>query len=784
MIRNKIALPFVIVGALPVPLACSAAALAQPQPTGPVNGGVAPAIAAAAQDSSGGMSATDAASPQKVAPENAAVTQGAIGDIVVTAERREQSVQKAAATIQVIGTEQIRSAGLSTPGDLTKLTTGLNLSFGGSNTQIFIRGVGDFSYSPQDNPGVAFNVDGIYVGRPNGVAGNFYDVARLEVLKGPQGTLYGRNANGGSINLITNEPKLNSRTLNLDIEGGNYDLIHTSGAVNLPIGTDAAIRGAFNIAHRNGYLSDGTDDDIQQDGRLRFKWEPNSNITLHLNADYSHIGGKGAGYTYLPRRPGSSPWESVTEPEANAYRASALPLGPLINTAEPVSSLNNKFYNFSGQLDWKFDFATLTVIPAYRHVQVDSVTIPSFRIDDHTTGDQKSLETRLGNSTPLFTWVIGAFLYNERDDNADDVTESPLLQQVTVTLHPRTTAYAGFGQTTVTVLDGLRLIGGARYTYEKRKLTGQYINQSPITGGPNDVLEDFTGKKNFSGVTYKAGVEYDVAPRSLLFFTVSTGFKSGGLGQTVAPLNVYKPEKLRAFEIGSKNRFFDDHLQLNLGAYHWHYTGIQDSRTAFDPLGVVNFLVFNAGSATIYGATADIVYQPSAADQFSLSAEYAHSRYDSFNFEVPAFVFNPASTGCSFSGPFPATPAPVIRGNCKGFEVARVPKWTGIAGYDHVFTLPASDTIKLGGTAKFSSARWLGADFTPAERGRGYVVFDAELTYTSPGRNLSVGAFARNLTNKAYYLGGQQQPFVGGLFEANIAPPRTYGLRASLKFGS
>lgn len=187
-------------------------------------------------------------------------------------------------------------------------------------------------------------------------------MARLEVLKGPQGTLYGRDANGGSINLITNEPKLNSRTLNLDIEGGNYNLIHTSGAISLPMGTDAAIRGAFDIAHRDGYLSDGTDDDIQQNARLRFEGQPNSDVTLHLNADYSHIDGKGAGFTCLPRRPGASPWEAVTAPEANAYRASILPLGPMINTSAPISSLHNKFYNFSGQLDWRFDFATLTVI--------------------------------------------------------------------------------------------------------------------------------------------------------------------------------------------------------------------------------------------------------------------------------------------------------------------------------------------------------------------------------------------------------------------------------------
>jgi len=717
------------------------------------------------------------------AAAGAEATAGGLEEIVVTAERRSENLQKVPATIQVVTADQIANAGLSTPADLTTLTSGMNMSFGGSNTQIFIRGVGDFSYSPQDSPGVAFNVDGIYVGTPAGVAGNFYDIARIEVLKGPQGTLYGRNANGGSINVITNAPELRRDYADLNFEVGDYSLFHESGAVNVAIGDDAAVRGAFNIVRRNGYLSDGSDDDVQQDGRVRFKWEPNGDVSLLLNADYSHIGGRGAGYTFLPQRPGSDPWESVTSPAANAYRASVLPLGPLINTAEPISSDNNTFYNFSGQLDWKFDFATLTVIPAYRHISIYAVTIPSFYISEATTGNQESLETRLGNVSNRLTWVVGAYLYRQLEDNSDGVNESPILQNVTVTLHPRTTAYAGFGQATFTVIDGLRLIGGLRYTYEHRTMSGLYINQSPVTGGPNQLLEDFGGAKNFSGVTYKAGVEYDVAPDNLLFFTVSTGYKAGGLGQTVAPLNVFQPEKLRSFEVGSRNEFLNHHLQLNLGAYDWHYTAIQDSRVTFDPLGVVNFLTINDGNATIDGFTADIVALPTSSDRVSLSAEYANSHYQSFSFEVPSFVFNPASTGCPSFGPIPATPSPVIREDCTGFQLARVPNWTGVASYQHIFSLGAYGKVTLGAMAKFSTSRWLGTDFIPAERASGYGVFDTNLSYAPTSGRWSVTAWVRNVADKAYYLGGQEQPFVGGLFQANISPPRTFGISANVKLG-
>src|SRR5882757_441119 len=149
---------------------------------------------------------------------------GSLQEIVVTAERHEQTLQKAALTIQVLSGEALQAAGISNTSDLEKVTTGVEIGVGGANNQIFIRGVGSFAYSPLSTPGVAFNVDGVYVGRPDGIGSNFYDVARVEVLKGPQGTLYGRNANGGSINVITNEPKLGSLSGGLDVTVGNFNL--------------------------------------------------------------------------------------------------------------------------------------------------------------------------------------------------------------------------------------------------------------------------------------------------------------------------------------------------------------------------------------------------------------------------------------------------------------------------------------------------------------------------------------------------------------------------------
>jgi iron complex outermembrane receptor protein len=705
-------------------------------------------------------------------------------EIIVTAERHEESAQKAPLTIQVLSADQVKQSGLTAVTDLSKLTTGLEIGVGGGSTQLFIRGVGDFSFDARANPGVAFNVDGVYVGRSDGLAGNFYDISRVEVLKGPQGTLYGRNANGGSINVITNEPHLNERSGEFNEKVGNYGLFQESGTVNIPFGETLAVRTAFNIVHRKGYLSDGTDDDVEQSGRIRLKWQPSEDIRVLLNTDYSHIGGNNGGYTYLPRRPGSSPWKGVGDPAAIAYRdlpRAPLLLGPLLDPTVPDTSLDAKLWNLSGQLDWNLGFAELTLLPAYRYYDTDSNAYLGFNYIQPDKGHQDSFEARLGNSSEVLTWVVGTYYYQDTDHASSTVFNSNIIQNTFFDFDSKTVAYAGFGQATVRVADGLRLIGGLRYTYEKRSLDGTYVDNRPAPYGPGvgTILEKFPGHINFNGTTYKAGIEYDLAAENLLFLTVSTGFKAGGLNATVAPEATYQPEKLKSIELGSRNRFLDDRLQVNAGLYHWSYSNLQDQRITFDPTQTINLVTFNVGDATIKGATLDIVAKATRADTFSVSAEYADSRYDSFKVQVPTALAFPGAIGCpaGISGNYTVY-------NCSGYRVARVPLWTGILGYDHVFGLPNDATLKLGGSMKSSSGRWLATDFINSEHAPAYSVFDANLTFTPATNRYSVGAFVRNIADRAYYTGGFEHPFIPGLFAANIAPPRTFGMQASVRFGN
>lgn len=718
------------------------------------------------------------------AADTTGVTQSTgLEEIVVTAERRESSVQRTPLTIDVLAADQLSGAGVTTVQDLGKLSPGLEIGTGGPFSQIFMRGVGDLSFSPLANPGVAVNIDGVYVGRPEGVNGSMYDLARVEVVKGPQGTLYGRNANGGSINIITAAPELGTLGGYIDVEAGNYNLEHVDGAVNIPLGDRAAMRVAFNIVHRAGYLSDGTDDDIEQSGRVRFKIEPTDDVNIGVNFDVSHLGGEGVGYVWRPRPAGASPWDAVSSPQSNALLASTLPLGPLLNPVLSDSSQDIMLWNASAQLDWNLGFGTLTVVPAFRRAQVDSVDSPGYQYGVGLSDEQTSLEARLGNSGPRVTWVVGLFDIDEQSRGSVDVLESQVLQNNTVFYQPSTHAPAAFGQTTFSVIDGFRLIAGARYTREHRTLSGNFVNNSPLTGGPDQITEVFEGNKSFSGTTWRAGAEYDIAPQSMAYLTASTGFKSGGLSQTIAPANVYQPEKLTAYELGLKNRFLDNRLQVNASIFDWKYRDIQDQRVGFDPTGNINFLTYNSGDATLHGASVDILGQPTTADTLSISVEYVDSRYTSFEYQIPTAFFNPASTGCANLGSFPDVPLPVTRLDCAGNELAHVPRFTGNAAYEHKFDLAAGAAVRIGSDMQFVGARWLATDFTATERAASYTLVNAHLTYEAQKSRWAVTGYVRNIRNTAYYTSGIEQPFAPPLFAATIGAPRTYGARVSYKFG-
>lgn len=789
---------------------------------------------------------------------------GGLTEIVVTAERREESLQKTSVALQVLSPTELQNAGIVQMRDLSTVVPGLQIGNGGSATQIYIRGVGDFGSTPITNPAVATNLDGIYIARPQGVEGNLFDLARVEVLKGPQGTLYGRNASGGAINIITSRPSLDGIGGYGDVEFGNYNEVLAEGAINLPLSAVIALRASAQAESRQGYLSTGDDDDHHQSSRLQALYKNDSTSVL-LVGEFTHLGGYGSTYAII--RPASnissSAWTSVSDPRVATYynalgaaQGDCIPGGffPGLNnpgdcpavapypsppfppgTLGPYDSLlklpvggnsqDNKFTSAHAEITQDLGGATLTILPAYQKSQMAYTTDPAglFYSDMPNDSTAESVEARLGGNSNALKWVGGVFYYHETQFS-DELVAGGLVQNNSPITNQSTRSEAAFGELNFSLTDYFRLIAGARFTDDYKTETGSVSAlypsvaflpnaENPVSlkcfaGIPNPcTLESFAGDKSFTKYTWKAGAEYDLTPKNMVYATISTGFKAGGFNQsaTATPGSTtalsYDPEVLTAYELGSRNRFLEDRLQVNLEGFYWKYHNHQEPHLITDGQGVLSLDYVNAGDATSYGLDIDVVAKISQQDSVHAAVEWLHSVYDSFGYDEP---FNPsgapyqrgAGNGFNSFDPFspraastacivtPLTTGPDAGGehlNCSGFPLTHAPRWSGSLGYEHRFQFAGGSSLTAAADANFATSRYLAVDFLPSEDAPSYVVENLYLTYAAPANRWSVQLFVRNLSDAVVYTGGYEG-FVPGFVVGTIGAPRTFGGRATVHF--
>ena len=593
-------------------------------------------------------------------------------DIVVTAQRRTESLQRAAIAATAVTGDTLVNAGVSDPTQLSKLIPALTVQPVGISTSFFIRGVGATAINSFQENAIAFSVGGVFYARPTAPGGSFYDLDRIEVLKGPQGTLYGRNATGGAINLIPRRPELGKYGADLTAEYGNYNAFKAQGGVNIPIGSNAALRVAGQVVDRKGYLSDGYDDEKTQAVRATLLYQPSDRFSFLFSGDYSHQGGKGVGAVLIPspatpNAPDPSLRIGASDPRIsailqqvtfNAFQFvppfSSLPpavIRNIVTIPGPDGFQNNTAYGASVTANGDMGFADLTTILAYRKTKPDVLTYaPGFPGRFTENDDQLTAELRLTskNDTPL-RYVFGAFFFNEQQNGYNNYNQGFLAN--TEYLPPlKTNSEAVFGQLTYALTNTFRLVGGGRYTREDKSLAGSTRNTSFFL--PNPPFVPFSGNLSFGKFTYKAGAEWDVAPRSLLYANVSTGFKAGGFYPFVG-LNTYKPETLTAYTLGSKNRFLHNTLQLNLEAFYWQYRDQQISYVGPIQATPGNFaqagVTVNAGRARMYGGEAELLFQPTSTDTFGATVQYLNAKYQSLIYNAISTSGAPLVTTCAVS---------------------------------------------------------------------------------------------------------------------------------------
>jgi len=720
-----------------------------------------------------------------------------IADIVVTAQRRAENLQKSSLSISVLTPEAIGRQGVTRTEDIARVAPGVEIGTAGPTPQIFVRGVGDPGNTSLTNPAIALNVGGVYYARPHAAGLSFYDLERIEVLKGPQGTLYGRNASGGAINILPAKPELGQLGAVLNLEAGNYEALSSDGAVNLPLGQNAAMRVSYQVRNRDGFLSDGSNDDIRQAVRVQLLFQPSEALSVLLFGSYGHQGGIGNGYALYdpkgnpfgtPPRPSVGrfdPWTGSTDPRGSVITASSLP--PPLLAPGNASDLyqDNAFWNFHGELNADLGFATLTVIPSYQRSTLNYRIYPALSYQTVDRGGQGkpeaseaySGEIRLSNETERLKWVLGAFYYNEDQYYAVTVNNG-LVQNVSQTADIKTRSVAAFGQATFSISDTFRVIGGLRYTDDKRDLDGTRASNLPVPGtAPTPIF----GSSQSSSTDFRVGFEYDLAPQNMLYGSYATGYKAGGVSAAIA--RSFEPEKVKASTVGIRNRFFDSRLQINLEGFYLDYTNQHVQVSAPDDVGILSGLVRNAGKAKSYGGEASIVFQATPNDNITASVVYNETRYDSFVFQAPLLALPAGRTGCPVTPTGAVGPVgPVGQVDCSGRVLPRAPKWSGNVGYNHVFELGDGGSVTFDGNMQFASTREGTGDYIANSRLPAYQLFNASLTYALASEKLSVTAFVRNITDEAVYLGGFQSAFAPSFVAMSIAPPRTYGLRIAYRY--
>ena len=731
-----------------------------------------------------------------------ATTGGQIQEIVVTASRRSENLQRTALPLTAITGDELAKSGVTHAEDLARDVAGLQMSGSGTATMVFLRGVGTFA-QPYSDASILTSIDGIVAGLTPMLAGAYYDIRRVEVLKGPQGTLYGRNATGGAINIISNAPTDQFGGY-AQIEVGNYSLIKAEAAVNVPVSDKLSVRASGQVVSRDGYFTDGSGDAHSKSVRIQALYKPTTDVSLLLGGNYVYSRENPDAYVPVPFVNPSNPWTGPSTTEGNATLAALAVTGNGTSVAPgtPIPLITSKGYSnidsweVHAELNWHLGFATLTAIPAYRHMVVSELIQPGFPIADSFTAHQTTMEVRLASAAGWrLKWLIGGF-YFDLDDHGPTSVKNGTSVQMTYQENG-SKAYAGFGDLTYSLTNSFRLTGGIRYTSETRT---KYVNSSLslfVQQGPTGPIytppASFTAvdSATFGNTTGKAGIEYDVAPGSLLYATFSTGFRAGGFNNDIAP-NVYKPEKLASYTIGSKNRFFDNRLQANLELFYWDYTNKQENVLGVRNAGGFAVLTRNIGSAIDKGVSADFKYLLTKSDTFSAQIEYLNTNYKDFNYVSPLPLAAVApTTNCATTRIAPAVAPPpylplAVTGttmvNCSGKPFIRAPKWTALVGYQHVFALADSAQIIASANVKFASASYIATDYIPSERQTDYALVDLNLGYKSSKGRWSATAFVRNLGNVAVLTSGFEHPYVNGLTYSTLGAPRTYGVNVRYDF--
>lgn len=716
-----------------------------------------------------GAHAQDTAQAPPVATDSA----GRIEDIVVTAQRRSESAQSVPISLQSFSADSLQKTAVRNTEDLSSVVGGLIIQPTSARPAVFVRGVGTNSTST--TPAVLTFVDGVY--QPFGRSTDLINIASVEVLKGPQGTLFGRNATGGVIQITTKPP---SETLGARVEVGygNYDTVDVSSYITGGLASGMAMDLSLNYSDQgDGYgknVFNGEDVFLTSkfSARSRLRWEVSDASTLTLAGDYSEISGTvgtnvspAVGYDYLfvdgaIRRRG--------EYYPGDFDLNAGPITPFYKAKEWGASLTFET-NFSGM--------TFRNITAYRrgeeHFRIDfdgsASNIINLRND---RGPQRAFTQELqllsDGKGPL-QWVTGVFYFKQTNK------VSPFQIAVNAAFSKDSDeSIAPYAQATYEFLPDTKLTLGGRYTLETRKINGFVLVNGVEVADRRGSLS-----QTFKEPTWRIALDHEFSDDILVYGSVSKGFNAGFYNQTnVAGFGNetqnprVKPEFLTSYEIGAKTDLFDRRLRFNIAAFLYDYKDFQQQ--IYDQ-GAVKTI--NAGSAKMKGIDLEITARPIPSLTLSLSGTYLDTKYKSYPLAPNYLVRADGSITAGISNPGPGETFQPGNLDAAGKKIVNAPElsWTG--SVSHVLS------TSIGEFTTSANLNYRGKTFAdPLNRfplPTRYLL-NATERWTSPDGRYFASLWIKNLLDKRYdYAINILTP--RGLI-GNTAPPRTYGFSLGFQF--
>ena len=728
-------------------------------------------------------------------------------EIVVTAERRETEVQRTPISVSVVGGEELAERQTTTIQDLESLVPGLSYTQNGFTSNINLRGLGNTTTSPNITTGVAVFRDGLY--QPEAIQLNtpFFDIASVEVLRGPQGTIVGQNSTGGALQINSRNPEIDGGISGfVEATVGNFDQRRLNGAINLPISSTWAARVAFNVERRDSYFTNisptasiGADEPSSEPGRLDQEnvrigliWEPSASFRALLKAEISHVDAGGLTPRPRPACDTCTPLSSYYQygydgpSQYNGFQDPGI-YDLVYNTDERLEDTANRF---SLELRYTFDggivFRSLSGYQHLKEVRIDDGdasgapigVVPAGSFTHHVIGpnnDYYSQEFNLiSPDDGQFTWLFGASYFHRK--TPVDLTvypfgasPDPTGAAANLILKSASTQelIGVFGQAGYFITPELQIEVGGRYSWDKNDQEG-LLKIAIFPGFQIDI--PIEGSYSGEEPTGKVSLNWDVNDSNFVYAFYARGYKQGGINSAVS---FFQPEKVDDYEIGWKSKLFGNQALLQVGGYFMKYRGMQ--QLALNPQ-TTQTEVTNLGDSEIYGVEASLQARFDRL-QLDLGFAYNHSKLGqitavaAYQLPGPANQLGPQCAPGQTLGCFDYMPFTV---DLAGEKNPYSPEITANGSIGYEISLKGDMTL----TPRFAIA-YTGSQYAAIFQNTDHFRIPARTTMDAylvlDARPWKVNAFVRNLTDKAYVTG------LGGAI-AFYSAPRTFGVSVSRDF--